>query len=195
MAWPNRTSCAAICMVDPRLVGNDLLLDLGWRKIDLDRDHPLPRRILEVLQNALVARVVGDDEAETGCCIQRDPKSIDRELTTMVRQGMEHDGRVLAGLDDFVEITDASFSDRSGQRPIDPLGLPAHEKEAPDEVGGREVVVTRDRDEWALQIVRHCFDESGLAAAGWTLEQDRKVLVERRLEDLLLTCLLGRSTA
>ena len=96
-------------MIDPRLVRHDLLLDLGWREVDLDGDHPLPRRVLEVFQHALVARVVGHDEAKAGRRVERDAEAVDGELTPVVRQGMEDDGRVLASLDDLVEVADASF--------------------------------------------------------------------------------------
>src|SRR5688572_15146853 len=63
---------------DAGLVGDDLLFDVRRREAELDRDHALARRVLEVLENALVAGVVGHDQAEPGCGVEGDPEPLDR---------------------------------------------------------------------------------------------------------------------
>ena len=104
----------------------------------------------------------------------------------MVGERVDHDGGVLAGLDDLVEVADRALAHGPGQRAVDPRGLAALEQEAPDEVGGRQVVVARDGDERPLEVVGHGLDEARLAAAGRALEHHRQALAEGRLEDLLL---------
>ena len=64
IAWASCTSRAAVLVIDAGLVAHDLLLDVGRREVELDRDHPLTSRVLQVLEHALVAGVVRHDEAE-----------------------------------------------------------------------------------------------------------------------------------
>ena len=122
------------------------------------------------------------------------PEPVDRELAAVVGQRMEHDGRVLPRLDDLVEVADRALAHRSGQRPVDPRRVAALEQEAPDEVGGGEVVVAGHGDERPLEVVGHRLDEPGLAAAGRALEQDRQALTERGLEHFAPRCRPARST-
>ena len=103
----------------------------------------------------------------------------------MVGQWMEHDGRVLARLDDLVEVTDGALAHGPRQRSIDPLGLAAAQQVAPDEIGGRQIVVARDGDERPVEVVGHRFDEARLSATRRSLDQNRQALPKGRLEDLL----------
>ena len=93
-------------LLDASLVSHDLLLDVRRREVELDGHHALPRGVLQVLQHALVPRVVGDDEAELWSGIEADPESVDRQQAPMVGQRMENHRRVLARLDDLVEVAD-----------------------------------------------------------------------------------------
>ena len=86
---------------------------------------------------------------------------------------MDHDGGVLAGFDDFVEIANRPVADRERQRPVVPDSPFRREKEAAGKVGGSHVLVGSDGNERALEPPGHVFDEAGLAAAGRTLEHDR----------------------
>ena len=104
----------------------------------------------------------------------------------MVGQWMDHDRRVLAGLDDLVEVTDRALAHGPRQRAVDPLRLTAAQQETPDEIGGRQVVVAGDGDERPVEVVGHRLDEARLPAARGSLEHDRHALPEGRLEDLLL---------
>ena len=120
IAWPSCTSCAADVVVDARLVRDDLLLDVGRREVELDGDHALAGRVLEVLEHALVAGVVRHDEAEPRRRVEDDAEPVDRELAAVVGERVDHDGGVLARLDDLVEVADRALADGPGQRTVDP---------------------------------------------------------------------------
>ena len=77
---------------------------------------------------------------------------------------MDHDGRVLARLDDLVQVADRARAHRLGQRAIDPDRLVTPDQEAPDQVGGGQVVVAGHADQRPVQAVRHVAHEARLAA-------------------------------
>src|SRR5205085_5825493 len=158
------------------------LFDVGRRKVELDGDHTLASGVLQVLQHALVSRVVRDDEAELRSRLEGHTEAIDRHLATMVSQRMQHDGRVLAGLDDLVEVADGALPDSTRQRPVDPLGVSALDEESSDEVSGGQVVMAGNRDERPLQVKGHRFDEAGLPATRRSLQEDGQSLAERGLK-------------
>ena len=110
----------------------------------------------------------------------------------MVGQRVDDDGGVLAGLDDLVQVADRPGAHGSREWAVHPDGLVAGQQVAPDEVGGRQVLVARHRDEGrpvaVAQLVaeapRHVLDEPRLAAAGRPLEQHGQASGERRGEHL-----------
>ena len=163
-------------------MGNDLLLHVARWEVELDGHHPLPRRVLQVLEHTLVAGVVGHDEAEGGGGVEGDAEAVDRELAAMVGEGMQDNRRVLTGLDDLVQVADGTLAYGARQRAVDPRRVAALQEEAPDQVGRRQVVVTGHGDQRPLEVMGHGLDEAGLAAAGRPLEQDRQALAVRGLE-------------
>ena len=184
LAEPHEFGRAVV--VDAGLVGDDLLLHIRCGKAEFDGDHALARRVLEVLQHALVARVVRHDEAEAGRRVERHAQPLDRQLPPVIGQRMQHDRGVLAGLDDLVEVADRAVPHRPRQRAVDPFGVAAAQQEPSDEIGGGQVVMAGDGDQRPVEIVRHRLDEPRLAASGRALEHNRQPLPERRLEHLLL---------
>ena len=70
---------------------------------------------------------------------------LERQEAAIVGQGMDDDGRVLAGLDDLVEIANGALANGPGQRPIVPDRVVALEQEAADEIGGGQVLVAGER--------------------------------------------------
>ena len=158
---------------------------LLW-EAELDGHHPLTRRVLEILEHALVSGVVGHHETEPRSGLERDSQPLDWQLSPMVGKWMKHDRRVLSGLDDLVEIAQRAFPYRSRERSVDPFRLASAKQEAPDQVGGRQVVVAGDGDQWPADVVSHCFNESRLPAAGRPLQQNGKPLPIGGFEDLLL---------
>ena len=177
---------------------------LARRVVELDRDEALAGAVLEVLEGALVARVVGDDQQEALGRLQHLRALLQRQQAAVVGQGVDEDGGVLARLDDLVQVADGAGLDRTRQRAVDPARRLALEQVAADEVAGREVFVTGDGDDGQSLVeataVRgravvsidhrlaetpgHVFDEAGLAAARRALEQHRDALFEGRGEHL-----------
>ena len=116
------------------LVGDDFFLHThGW-KIELNGDHALPGRVLEVLQNALVSGVVGNHEAELRWRIDHKAKPVDRELTAVICQRVEDDGRVLSSLDNLVEVADRPVAHGPSERAVYPVGLAALQEEPTHEI-------------------------------------------------------------
>ena len=187
-----RIACAELhepgarLLVDAGLVADDLLLDVGRREVELDGNHALARRVLQVLEHALVSGVVGHDEAEARRGVERDAEAIDRQLAPMVGERVEHDGRVLTGFDDLVEVADGAVAHGAGERAVDPRGLARLQQEPADEVGGREVVMARHCDERTLEVVGHRLDEARLPAPRRTLEEDGQTPLVRGAKDALL---------
>ena len=129
------------------LVGDDLRLLAAGRVVELDGDEALAGAVLEVLEGALVAGVVGDDEQEAFGRLEDLGALLDRQQAAVVGQGVDEDGGVLARLDDLVQVADGAGLDGAGQRAVDPAGGLALEQVAADEVAGREVLVAGDGDE------------------------------------------------
>ena len=132
IAWPSCTSCAAVAGSTPDSCATIFSSTSAGREIELDGHHSLARRVLEVLEHALISGVVGDDQAEARGRVERDAQAFDRQLATMVGQRVEHDRCVLAGLDDLVEVADRAFAHGARERPVDPAGVAAV-----DQDGGR----------------------------------------------------------
>jgi hypothetical protein len=99
---------------------------------------------------------------------------------------VEHDRGVLSSLDDLVQVADGTFPDRSGERPVHPNGLSTAQKEPPNEVSSRQVVMTGHRDQRATEVIRHGLDETSLTAPSRAFQHDRELLLKGGSEDLHL---------
>src|SRR5712692_3230743 len=175
--------------VDRRFVGDDFFLDVGRHEVELDGHHALAGRVLQVFEHALVARVVGDDQAEAGGSLEGDPEPVNRELSPVVGQRVEYHGGVLSSFDDLIEVADCSFLNRPGERAVDPDRLPALKQVAPDKVSRGEIFVAGDGDQLAAQVVGHGLDEAGLATSGRAFQQQRQALAISGGEDLFFVTL------
>ena len=171
-------------VVDAGLAHHDLPLEPRLRVVELQRDETLPGALLQVLQHALVAGVVGDRHAELVRRRQQLAVLLHRQHAAVVAQRVDDHRGVLARLDDLVQVADAAGAHRARQRPVHPDRLAAGDQVAPDQVRGGQVVVAGDRDQRPLQPPRHVLHEAGLAAAGRALEQHRQLVVPGRLEHL-----------
>jgi hypothetical protein len=154
-------------------VRDDLLLQLGGGETELDGHHPLPRRILQILQHALIPGVVGHHQAEAGRRVERHPQALDRQLAAMVGERMQHHRGVLPGLDHLVQIADRTLANRAGQRAVHPHRLVTLQQISADQVRGGQVVMAGDGDQGATELVRHRLDEPGLTAPGRALQDQR----------------------
>src|SRR3989475_2184857 len=158
---------------------------------ELDRYEALLGALLEVLQHTLVARVVRDDQQEIIHRLDHLSLLLDRQQTPVVAQGMDDHGRVLAGLDDLVQVHDRAVLDPQGQRAVHPDSLIAFEQEAPDQIGDVEGRVAGHADQGTPQLLGHVLDEPGLPAAGWAFQHHRHSRCGGRLEQPDLAIYLG----
>ena len=117
---------------------------------------------------------------------QRLAGALQRQDAAVVGQRVQHDGDVLARLDHLVEVADAAFAHRAGQRAIDPDGVAALEQVAAGEVGRGQVVVAGDGVQRQPEPRRHVGHEAGLAAAGRALQQQRQPVAVGVLEQRAL---------
>src|SRR4051794_37238910 len=171
-------------MRDARLVPQHLQLDLlGW-KAKLDAHHALPSRVLEILQQALISRVVGHHQLELGWRLKRDIQAVDGQYAPMISQRMQDNRRVLPGFDDLVQIADRPGSHRTGKGTVGPYGAVALEEKASNKVRRRQVLMARHRDQFAPESVSHCLDQTCLADARRAFEHDRQTLTMSSLEHL-----------
>src|SRR5690606_16239133 len=84
------------------------------------------------------------------------------------------------------EVADRAGADGRGQRPVNPADVaPGHEK-PPDQVAGREVVVTGDGDDRPAEHFGHVVHEAGLPATGRPGQHDGEPGLPGRLDGLLL---------
>src|SRR5271169_4435400 len=97
-----------------------------------------------------------------------------RQDATLVGKRMDHNGGVLAGFDNFVEIANRSVADRKRQWSVVPDSAFRREKKAAGKVGGSHVLMGGDGNERPLEPPSHKFHETGLTAAGRALEHDRQ---------------------
>ncbi len=155
-------------------MAHDLGLAIRRREVEVDRDEALPRRRLEVLRETLVAGVVRDHELEVR--VRLDPLAglLERQDAPVVGQRMDRDDRVLARLDDLVEVAERPGTSGDREGTVLPDGLSAAHQVAAGEIVRREVVVTRDGDDRPAEAPRHVADEARLAAAGRALQQHRE---------------------
>ena len=70
--------------VDASFVGNDLRLLVARRIVKVDGDKALPCRMFEILENALVTRVVGDYEKEVGVRFDTFALLVDRQDSAVI---------------------------------------------------------------------------------------------------------------
>ena len=170
--------------VDAGLLFDDGLLQSRGRVVKFERDKSLAGRLLEILENTLVAGVVGHREAELRCRTQHFAELLDRKFTAVVSKRVNDDGCILAGLHDFIEIADGAVADGACQWPVDPCRFTALDEVPAHEIGCREVIVTGDSDQWTSESPGHVLHEARLAAARRALEQHRKAVAIGRVENL-----------
>ncbi|MNH16525.1 hypothetical protein D3C79_761710 [compost metagenome] len=86
---------------------------------------------------------------------------------------MQHHHRVLTRLDHFVEVADAAFAHRTGQRPVLPPGALGADQVTADQVRCAQVIVAGHGVQRQVQALGHVLDEAGLATTGGAFDQHR----------------------
>src|SRR3972149_308258 len=118
---------------DLTLVADDVRLEVARRVAELDCHEALARTVLQILQRALIARVIRDHEKEPVLRLDDLAELLHRQNAPMVRKRMDENGRILSRLDYLVEGADGAGFHRPGERPVNPAGgialeqVPAHE--------------------------------------------------------------------
>jgi len=111
----------------------------------------------------LIAGVIGHHQTESGRRVERDAETLDRQLPPVVREWMQHHGRVLPGLHHLVQVADRALAHRPSQGTVHPHRLIALQQIPTDQVCGGQVVMAGDGDQRPAEIVGHRLDETGLA--------------------------------
>src|SRR5207247_3120501 len=106
------------------------------------------------------------DEQEVGVRLEDLTLLVDGEDVAVVGERVDEHGRVLARLDDLVEVAYGARLDRLRERPVHPDRLVALDEVAADQVAAGEVLVTGDGDQVAVRA----------AVVGRAAELERPVL-------------------
>ena len=159
----------------------DLLVEGG--EVEVERHEALACARLQLLEDVLVAGVVGHDELKALGRLDELARLVDRQHAPIVGQRVDDDDGVLPRLDDLVEVADRAVTGGEGQRAVLPHGLAAADEVAAEQIVRRQVVVAGDRHERAPEPPRHVLDEARLAAAGRALEHHGEVALVAARED------------
>src|SRR5882762_2656680 len=93
--------------------------DLGFQfrrwVIKIDCHKTLACRLLQILENGLIAGVVRNHQHEIRRRVEYGAALFNRQPAAMVRQWMDDDDRVLTRFDYFIEITNRAIANRRGQ--------------------------------------------------------------------------------
>ena len=131
---------------------DDVGLDVRRRVVELDGDEALPGAGLEVLEGALVARVVGDAQQKAVVRLDDGAAFFHRQEAAVVGERMNQNRGVLAGFDHLVEVEDGAGLDGARHGAVDPAGAGGVQQVAPDEVAGGQVFVAGNGDEGQWRV-------------------------------------------
>ena len=159
------TSRCADGRCDARLGDDHLGLAVGRQIAHRQRDEPLPEGRLELLERAAVGRVVGAHQHEGLRRLDDLAGPVEIEGATVVGQRMQDGQRVVACLDDLVEIADGAGLYGPGERAVGPHHVAAGHHESADEIRAGQIVVAADGHDRPSQQDAHVLDEPGLAAS------------------------------
>ena len=104
----------------------------------------------------------------------------------MVGERMDDDGGVLARLHHLVQIEDGALAHGPRQGPVHPDRFSALEQESAHQIRRRHVLVARDGDQVAAELVGHRLHEAGLPASRGALQQHRQTAARRGAKHLHL---------
>jgi hypothetical protein len=178
------------------LAFDDLRLELRRREVELEAHEALARARLQILQKALVARVIRDHEHEARRRAQELAGLVYWQQAAVIGERMQHDHRVCARLDHLVEVTDGAGARGAREWPVVPRRAVVVNQVAADQIARGEIVVAGDADERTLQTPRHVLDEARFSAPGRPLEhhgelarvtllEHRHLVADRQVEGLL----------
>src|SRR6185295_14742046 len=121
-------------MVSGAFALDDRGLTFRRGEVEVERYESLPCAGFQVLQHALIARVVRHDQLKARCSLDRLAGLVDRQDASMVGQRMQYDYRVLPRFDDLIEIADCALAYRSREQAVLPYRTVVANQEAADQV-------------------------------------------------------------
>src|SRR6185369_17689984 len=98
--------------------------------IEFESNKSLPRRLLQILEHALIAGVVRNDKHELVRCLQYRSAFFHRQYSTIVGQRMNKNDGVLPRFDYFVEVANRAVLDSGRQGAVVPHSLIAFKQES-----------------------------------------------------------------
>ena len=164
-------------LVHPRLQDHNLRLQSLLRIIEIQAAEALFGRLFQIFHQALIARIVGDDQLKIGMRLDQFALLVQRQRAPVIGQRMDDHRGVLARFDNFVQITDGTQPSRRRQRSVLPLGAVFIQQKASHQIGSSHILVAGDGNQRTLQFPGHILDKTGLATAGRPLEHHRHACV------------------
>src|SRR6266853_3423504 len=119
---------------------------IGGRIFELDGDEALAGGVLQILLNALIAGIVGDDQQKSVVRLDYLAALFDRQDAPMVRERMDQNRCVFARLDDLVEVANGAAANRLSQRTIDPDSFIRLNQKTADQIAASEIFMAGNGD-------------------------------------------------
>ena len=114
-----------------------------------------------------------------------------RQKPPVIAQRMNNNRGVLSRLHDFIQIDDGSMFDAKREGPVHPQCLLSLQQITSHEIGCREILMARHRDERTTQAMGHVLHEPRFAAARRPFEHHRHTALRRNREKSHLAADLG----
>ena len=99
---------------------------------------------------------------------------------------MDDHESVGASLGDFIEVKQCAAAHGARHRAIHPARVAAEQQMPPEQIGRGGVLIARDRDQLATELLRHVLNEARLSAARGPFHHERQTRLVGVLENRLL---------
>ena len=146
--------------INAGFLGNNLDLDFFFRIVEIHGAETLLGRLFQILHQALITRVIGNNQLKVRMCFDELTLLVQGQGTTVVSQGVDNNSRILAGFDHLIQVADCADACSSRQRAVLPLGTILIQQESTHQIRGCHIFVTGDSDQRAAQLIRHIFNKT-----------------------------------
>ncbi len=140
--------------------------------------------MLQLFHDALVAGIVRNRQHEIRMGFQNEPPLFLGKNPAVVRQGMDDHGRVFTGLHHFIQIADGPVFHGQAQRTVLPDRFISFQEKPPDQIRGRQILMTGDRHQRQGEFPGHVFQKTGLSAARGSFQHHGKLEFVSFLENV-----------
>ncbi len=132
--------------INTTFMSHDFDFDPGLGIIKIDPAKTLLGGLFQILHQRLVARVVGNDDLKIFVCLDQLTFLLQWQLASMIGQRVNNHRRILARLDNFIEVADGPDTRSNCQRAILPAGTVNIEQVTPHQVRGGHILGAGDAD-------------------------------------------------